>query len=117
MILDTKQLEYNNIMNNYGLNIKGIKCDTPHCNYKDDDVPFEDYKNWIDRPCPVCSRSLLTLEDYTATLNISIAYYKSIVFILKHKYLGKILSWILHRTNIELHGEGLKTATYKKEKE
>ncbi len=23
--------------------ISGLKCDTPHCNYRDDSVQFEDY--------------------------------------------------------------------------
>lgn len=46
------------------LEISGIKCDTKHCNYRDDSVKFEDYPNWIDNPCPVCGGNLLTQKDY-----------------------------------------------------
>ncbi len=46
------------------LEISGIKCDTPHCNYRDDSVKFEDYNKWINRPCPICARNLLTQQDY-----------------------------------------------------
>lgn len=44
--------------------ISGIKCDTSHCNYRDDNVKFEDYPKWINKPCPVCGGNLLTQSDY-----------------------------------------------------
>lgn len=44
--------------------IYGIKCDNPNCNYKDMSVPFEDYSNWVNRPCPLCGENLLTEKDY-----------------------------------------------------
>jgi len=103
-----------------GLNIKGIKCDTPHCNYRDEDVPFEDYSNWVNKPCPVCGRSLLTLQDYNAVLKIVRVYYKMLLFMSKHRILGKILEWFLRgksKTRIELHGEGFKTVTVSEVKE
>jgi len=48
------------------LKIKGIKCDNPDCDFKDDSVVFEDYKVWLDRPCPKCGANLLTEADLKA---------------------------------------------------
>jgi hypothetical protein len=42
--------------------IKGIKCD--NCDYADMEVPFSDYTNWINKPCPKCGENLLTQQDY-----------------------------------------------------
>ena len=50
-------------MNEY-IKISGIKCDTPHCNYREEDVQFEDFPNWINKRCPVCGRNLLTQTEY-----------------------------------------------------
>lgn len=47
------------------LDIKGIKCDK--CDYKDMSVRFEDYKKWLNKPCPKCGANLLTIEDYIST--------------------------------------------------
>lgn len=43
------------------LKIKGIKCD--NCDYKNENVKFEEYKEWLNRPCPECGANLLTQED------------------------------------------------------
>jgi len=51
-------------MDALSLNIKGIKCDNSNCDYYDMEVPFEDYDNWLDKPCPKCGMNLLTQEDY-----------------------------------------------------
>ena len=45
------------------LKITGIKCDTPGCDYREDDVPMEDYEEWLDRECPLCGANLLTQDD------------------------------------------------------
>ena len=42
----------------------GIKCDNPKCDYRDDTVSFEDYINWVNKPCPKCGSNLLTQKDY-----------------------------------------------------
>jgi len=44
--------------------ISGLQCDTPHCNYKNDTIQFEDYPKYINVKCPVCGSSLLTEQDY-----------------------------------------------------
>jgi len=52
------------------MKISGIKCDTPHCNYRDDTIQFEDYPKWINKPCPVCSRNLLTQSEYDQCIRL-----------------------------------------------
>lgn len=47
------------------LNIKGIKCDK--CDYMNEDVKFEDYESWLNKPCPKCGANLLTQEDLEST--------------------------------------------------
>ena len=44
--------------------IGGIKCDNPSCDFRDESVPVEDYKNWLNKPCPICGYNLLTKKDY-----------------------------------------------------
>lgn len=46
--------------------IKGIKCDA--CEYKDMSVRFEEYGEWLNKPCPECSANLLTQADYNNAL-------------------------------------------------
>jgi len=52
------------------LEIKGIKCDTKHCNYRDDNVKFEEYRQWINKPCPICNSNLLTINDYNSCVRM-----------------------------------------------
>lgn len=42
----------------------GIKCDNPECCYADETVKVEDYKDWLNKPCPECGSNLLTQADY-----------------------------------------------------
>jgi len=49
---------------NVKLNIKGIKCDNPICDYKDMSVEYSDYPKWLNKPCPKCGENLLTEADY-----------------------------------------------------
>lgn len=46
------------------LNEGGLKCDAEHCTFEDKTIPFEEYPNWINAPCPECGENLLTQEDY-----------------------------------------------------
>lgn len=41
----------------------GIVCDNPTCDYEDNTVLVEDYKDWINKPCPKCGENLLTEQD------------------------------------------------------
>lgn len=49
------------------LNIKGIKCDNPKCDFIDENAKVEEYSNWLNRPCPKCGANLLTEADYNNT--------------------------------------------------
>ena len=49
-----------------GIHVQGIKCDTPDCNFEDPTVELENYKNWLNKPCPHCGANLLTQEDMNA---------------------------------------------------
>lgn len=55
----TKAIEYK---------IHGIKCDKEGCGYKDMSVKFEDYNEWLNKPCPECNSNLLTEEDMKTCL-------------------------------------------------
>ena len=44
------------------LEISGIKCDS--CDYRNPDIVFNDYDNWLNKPCPKCGENLLTQADY-----------------------------------------------------
>jgi len=52
------------------VNITGLKCDNPSCDYQEDGVDFENYASHIGRPCPKCGWSLLTQEDYDACVRV-----------------------------------------------
>lgn len=46
------------------MEVKGIKCDNPSCDFIDMSVKFEDYEEWLNKPCPKCGSNLLTDKDY-----------------------------------------------------
>jgi hypothetical protein len=52
------------------LEIHGLKCDTPTCDWRDDTIAFEDYEKYINHPCPKCGASVLTSEDYHLALTL-----------------------------------------------
>jgi len=56
------------------LNISGIKCDNPNCDFRDDSVDFGNYGAWLNKPCPKCGNNLFTEKDLNSlTLLINIA--------------------------------------------
>ena len=56
--------------NNIEVNIRGIKCDNPTCDYEDMTVPFEKYAEYLNKPCPKCESVLLNQEDYDECIMI-----------------------------------------------
>jgi len=42
----------------------GLKCDNPNCDWENESVKMEDYKEWLNKPCPKCGQNVLTEEDY-----------------------------------------------------
>lgn len=53
-------------MNNQNVKLisRGIKCDNPKCDWIDDTVPFDNLKDWLNKPCPKCGENVLTDEDF-----------------------------------------------------
>ena len=49
-------------------NISGLKCDNPSCDYVNPDIPFEQYEQYVNCPCPKCGQSLLTPQAYKMCL-------------------------------------------------
>lgn len=45
---------------NLRIQIRGIKCDNPNCDFSDMTVKYEDYDKWLNKPCPKCGHNLLT---------------------------------------------------------
>lgn len=45
------------------INVGGIKCDNQSCDYMDKSVKYEDYADWVNKPCPKCGSNLLTQAD------------------------------------------------------
>ena len=79
-------------------NIYGLKCDNPDCDFVDMSIEYEDYKNWVNKPCPKCGAILLTKFDYeickqakmfAKVCNILIPWQRNIK---------------THKRNIHLHG-------------
>lgn len=50
--------------NNIEVIESGLKCDNPRCDWKDKTILFDDYKEWINAPCPKCGMNVLTEKDY-----------------------------------------------------
>ncbi len=48
----------------------GIICDNPKCDWKDDTVNSDDYKNWIDAKCPKCNDVVFTENDYIESVKL-----------------------------------------------
>jgi hypothetical protein len=65
--------------------IKGIKCD--HCDYRDDDVKFSEYPDYINQQCPLCYHNLLTKEEYHSCI-------RQYAFIAKYNKVMNILKWV-----------------------
>ena len=106
------------------LEISGLKCDTPHCNYRDDNVKFEDYEKSIGRKCPLCQSNLLTRQDYIQCLK----QYRAVE---KINAIGNALKWInplyyfrllfgdkrkISSLNIKYENDGTQTRVIKKDK-
>ena len=52
--------------------VGGIKC--TECGYEDNTVTFEDFGEWLNKPCPDCGKNLLTEKEYKfakAVMNVT----------------------------------------------
>jgi hypothetical protein len=50
------------------VNHGGLKCDNPACDWVDPTIQVEDYKDWLNAPCPKCGENVLTEEDFNNTM-------------------------------------------------
>lgn len=55
-------------MNAIELMFKGIKCDNQTCDYEDPTAEFNNYKSYLNKPCPECNSNLLTQQDLDMVL-------------------------------------------------
>lgn len=46
------------------VNVSGIKCDNPNCDYIDLNVSVDQYPEYVNKPCPKFGANLLTEQDY-----------------------------------------------------
>ena len=46
----------------------GLQCDNPTCDWVDPNIQVEDYKEWLNAPCPKCGENVLTEEDFQNTM-------------------------------------------------
>ena len=57
-------------MSLFKMDIEGLKCDNPKCDYKDMSIHWEDYSKWVGRNCPKCGEILLTPDDYKLVVRL-----------------------------------------------
>jgi hypothetical protein len=88
--------------------IKGIKCDKPSCDYRDDSVTTSQYKEYIDKPCPKCGSNLLTYADYKTSMILLMIFDNPITRLINIVYMGIIkLFHIKHKVyKAEMNGSG-----------
>lgn len=72
--------------------VSGIKCDTRGCGWRDDEVRFEDYPQWVNRRCPRCGGNLLTEADMATCLRVKRSVDQ--INVLCNRWLP---SWLLRR--------------------
>ena len=85
----------------------GIKCDSPGCKWRNDNVKMVDYSKWLNAPCPNCGSNLLTQKDFDATKKMV-----SICMAINNwcnKWLPEFLLKLIsseHVTDVEMDGSG-----------
>ena len=97
-------------------NISGIKCDNPECSYRDNEVKYEDYINWVNKPCPECGSNLLTESDYHVVLKMvkAVNFINRLVTMVTPSFLRKRVKPLeemdkLTRVTVDLNGTGKAT--------
>ena len=48
----------------------GLQCDSPSCDWTDETIEVEDYKQWLNASCPKCGENVLTQEDLDSVLKV-----------------------------------------------
>ena len=52
------------------IKLKGIKCDSKGCDYREDIVSADEYESYLNKPCPKCGSNLFTEKDFNAIKNL-----------------------------------------------
>ena len=55
---------------NMEMDVHGLKCDNPKCDWEDMTIPYEDYEKNVNAPCPECGENILTEKDYNEILQM-----------------------------------------------
>jgi hypothetical protein len=55
----------------WAIEVKGLKCDNPDCDYHTDEIDLDHYEKYIGELCPKCGKSLLTQIDYDHVMMIN----------------------------------------------
>jgi len=55
---------------NSRLDIHGLKCDNPNCDWNDMSIEFDDYPNHVDTGCPECGENILKNDEYQELLQM-----------------------------------------------
>lgn len=83
----------------------GLKCDNPNCDYVNEFVPPDDYKNWINCLCPKCGENLLTEKDYKS--------FKRLLFVIKIiNKIGKYLPKSDKKVKMQVSYDGTGTPSF-----
>ncbi len=86
------------------LKIEGIKCDNPDCDFKDDSVVYEDYKVWLNKPCPKCGTNLLTEADLKAVKKLK--KFANIVNFFLRPFIKPDINVKRKTVDVEMNGTG-----------
>ena len=76
------------------IDVVGLKCDAPDCDYRNDTAKVQDYAKYLDAPCPKCGAPLLTLADLIAVYSMYDRIHRINMF--AEKWLPKWLLRLLH---------------------
>jgi hypothetical protein len=87
------------------MTIRGLKCDAPGCDYRDDTVEFANYKAYINKPCPKCGANLLTEADAKAAVKIARAV-KGLNVLWKIFHPVRVLIGPYHKITMTMNGKG-----------
>ncbi len=49
---------------NMDMDVHGLKCDNPGCNWNDMSISFDEYPSYVNHPCPECGENILKEDDY-----------------------------------------------------
>jgi len=85
---------------------EGIKCD--FCDFKNENIRGEEYFSYVNKPCPICGKALLTVEDFEVAIKIEELF--------ENPIFAKIMRVVIDPSKnlyINLHGKGFENIEIK----